>query len=150
MIQNHPIWYKAFIQSYIFFSKKMTPTTNQPPSTLPIPHPKKRRKKNVPKKKKQRSLTVGCRATHSKVTGWADNKFEKLLQPKPGLATRRVVKTFRRLGGTDVRVPRRDGWFFVVCWVEGFLKTKHPLKGWHEAWGILGWVFRGILISWFY
>ena len=52
-------------------------------------------------KKKQRSLTVGCRATHSKVTGWADNKFEKALttQARPGHTSRREnVPTFGRDG----------------------------------------------------
>ena len=38
-----------------------------------------------------------AKATHSKVTGWADNKFEKLLQPKPGLSTVHGSNRSRRL-----------------------------------------------------
>ena len=137
-------------KSYIlFFQKKWPqPPTNHHPH-FPSPTPKNEGRKMPPKKKpttKLHGLLLGYPFQGDRL-GRQQIRKALTTQARPGRTSRdgsrRVVKE-RRLGGTDTDF-RRDG-CFLVCWVEGFLKAKNSLKGWHEAWGILAWVSGGILI----
>ena len=88
-----------------------------------------------------------AKATHSKVTGWADNKFEKLLQPKPGLATVHGSNTLPTGHGVEWSKVENPGLGFVI----GILRNPY-IKGFMGfVIGILIsnglWVLIGILIS---